>query len=115
MKKVFSIILAMVLCLSLCACSGGNVDTKSVEDKVKLAVESQIMAKITLQYDTTGIPSITYYIDKISENKFEVTGKVTVKDKYGDSFTGKYDAVVEYDPATDKCDADCDIGKLYKD
>ena len=46
---------------------------------------------------------------------FEVTGKVTVKDKYGDSYTGKYDAVVEYDPATDDCDANCDIDKLYKD
>lgn len=115
MKKVFAIILAMVLCLSLCACSGGNGDTESVEDKVKLAVESQIMANIMLQYDTTGLPSITYYIDEISENNFEVTGKVTVKDKYGDSYTGKYDAVVEYDPATDDCDADCDIDKLYKD
>ena len=116
MKKVLAIILAMILCFSLCACNGGNEeDTESIEDKVKSAVKSDIMATIKLQYDTTGLPNITCYVDKISENKFEVTGKVTVKDKYGDSYTGKYDADVEYKPERDYCDVDLDIGSLYKD
>ena len=48
------------------------------------------------------------------ENEYEVTGKVTVQDKYGDSYTGNYDATVEYNPTTDKCDVDCNIGDLYK-
>ena len=114
MKKLFAIILSMLLCLSLCACGSNGGDTESVEDKVRDAVESQINVDIMLRYDTTGVPSITTYIDEIGENEFEVTGKVTVRDKYGDTYTGNYDAVVEYDPATDDCDVDCDIDTLYK-
>ena len=53
-------------------------------------------------------------VDEISENNFEVTGKVTVRDKYGDTYTGNYDAVVEYNPTTNECEVDCDIGILYK-
>ena len=49
------------------------------------------------------MPTITTYVEKISENTYEVTGKVTIKDKYGDSYTGKYDAEVEYNPSTEKC------------
>ena len=114
MKKLLAVILAMLLCVSLFACGGKGGDTESVEDKVKDAVESQIQVNIMLQYDTTGVPSITYYVDKIGENVFEVTGKVTVRDKYGDTYTGNYDAEVEYNPSTDKCKVDCDIDKLYK-
>jgi hypothetical protein len=31
-----------------------------------------------------------------------VSGKITVHDKYGDSYTGTYDAVVVYDTAEDE-------------
>lgn len=115
MKKLFAIILSVVLGLSLCACSESGSNSESVEDKVRSAVENYIMASVAVQYDTTGVPSITAYIDEIGENEYEVTGKVTVRDKYGDSYTGKYDAVVEYDPETDDCAVDCNLGNLYKD
>ena len=85
------------------------------EDKLESAVKSRIMVEITLTYETTGVPSITTYVKEIGDNLYEVTGKVSVKDKYGDSYTGKYDAEVEYDPATEDCDVDLDLGKLYKD
>ena len=75
----------------------------------------RIMVEIALSYDTTGVPTITTFVDEIGENTYEVTGKVTVKDKYGDSYTGKYDAEVEYNPATDNCDVDLELGDLYKD
>ena len=114
MKKFLTSILTMLACFSLCACGsdGGNVE--SVEDKVKNAVETRIKVNIIMQYETTGVPNITYYVDEISENNFEVTGKVTVRDKYGDTYTGNYDAVVEYNPTTNECEVDCDIGILYK-
>lgn len=116
MKKILALILAVFMCLSLCACGGGKGEnSESVEDKVRSSVESRLMTYVTLSYETVGVPTITCYIEEVGENVFEVSGKVTVKDKYGDTYSGKYDAEVEYDPSTDKCDVDYDLGKLYKD
>ena len=109
-------ILAFALCFGLCACGGGSTESKdSPEDKVSSAVISRITVEILLSYDTNGTPTITTYVDEIGNNRYEVTGKVTVYDKYSDSYTGKYDAEVEYDPATGHCDVDLDLGTLYKD
>lgn len=116
MKRVFSLLLVIALCFGLCACGGGSKESeKSPSEAVTSAVKSRIMVEIALGYDTVGVPSITTYVDEVSSNLYEVTGKVTVKDKYGDSYTGKYDAEVEYDPATGDCDVDLELGKLYKD
>ena len=117
MKKFLSLLLTIGLCVSLVACGGGSSSeskTESVESKVESSVKAHINAEIILSYDTVGVPNITYYIDEISENNFEVSGKVTVQDKYGDSYSGKYDATVKYNPETDKCDTDVEIDKLYK-
>lgn len=115
MKKILAILMALVMCVSLSACGSSKEPEETVDEKVISAVKSDITAEIILFYDTVGVPSITCFVDEISENEFEVTGKVTVKDKYGDTYTGKYDAVVEYDPSTDECDVDCELYKLYKD
>lgn len=117
MKKFLSLLLALVMCISLVACGGESSSentTESVESKVERSVKSNIEVDIMFSYDTVGVPNITYYIDEVSENNFEVSGKVTVKDKYGDSYSGKYDATVKYNPETDKCDTDVEIDKLYK-
>ena len=120
MKRAFLMILAVVLCLGLCACGTGGAQKESeVEetpnDKVATAVKNQIMVQIALQYDTTGVPTITTYVSKVSENLYEVTGKVTVHDKYGDSYTGKYDAEVKYNSVTKDCDVKLSMDTLYKD
>lgn len=115
MKKLLAFLLALACCLSLCACGGAEEEEESVRDKVISAVRARIMVEITLTYDTVGVPTITTYVDENSDGTFEVTGKVTVKDKYGDSYTGKYDAEVTYNESTDKCNVDLDLGSLYKD
>ncbi len=114
MKKLLAAFLALVLCFSLCACADKKTNTETVEDKVRSAVEARLITYVALSYDTVGVPSITCYIDEVDENKFEVSGKVTVKDKYGDTYSGKYDAEVEYNPSTDECSVDYDLDKLYK-
>ena len=116
MKKLLAIILATVISFSLFACggSGGSESTNSIEDKVENAVKNQLIIRISLQYDAT-VTNTTFNVDKKSENKYEVAGKVTARDKYADFYTGKYDAVVEYDPTTDTCKVtECSIDKLYK-
>ena len=117
MKKLLCLLLTLVMCISLVACgaeSSSESTTESVASKVKRSVESLINTKIAINYDTVGVPDITCYIDEVSQNNFEVSGKVTVKDKYGDSYSGKYDATVKYNPETDKCDTDVEIDTLYK-
>lgn len=114
MKRVIALLLVLVLCVGLCACSNSGTTKNSKEDKVVSSVKSRIMVEVKLNYDTTGAPTITTNVKKISENTYEVTGKVTVKDKYGDSYTGKYDAEVEYNPSTETCSVDLNLGKLYR-
>ena len=119
MKKLFAILLALVLCFSLCACGGdsGSTETveETVEDKVEDEVQAYVSSRVLLEYDIFGPPNITCYVAKETENEFKVTGKVTVKDEYGDSYTGNYDTYVEYDPETDTCNVtECYIDTLYK-
>lgn len=116
MKKVFSLILALVMCLSLCACGiGKDKKEKSMSERAADAVRAQINVYITLHYDTNGVPQVTTYVNETSMYQFEVSGKVTIRDKYGDTFTGKYDATAIYNPLTDEFDVDYEVGKLYKD
>lgn len=112
MKKFFAVLMSVVLCFSLVACTAEKTET--VENKVKSAVEARLITYVSIAYDTIGVPNITYYIEEVGENKFEVSGKVTVQDKYGDTYSGNYDAEVEYNSSTDKCTVDYDLGKLYK-
>lgn len=110
--------MVILFCISLCACgdNSSNTGTKSVESMAQEEVKYNIMAQIAIGYETEGLPQITYFVNKSGENEYEVTGKITVKDKYGDTYTGKYDALVEYDPVTDECSVkNCDIDSLYKD
>ena len=56
-----------------------------------------------VNYKTTGAPDVTIgSIRKVEEDRWEVSGKITVNDIYGDSYTGTYDAVVQYDAMQDK-------------
>ena len=115
MKKILLVLLTLVFVFSLVACDDTGEKTDSVSDEVKSAVRGRIIATVALQYDTTGSPNITFFVDEIGDNIYEVTGKVTVRDKYGDSYTGKYDAEVEYNPEDDDCNVTSfDLGTLYK-
>ena len=122
MKKALVLLLTIILVCSLFSCGKGkeNEKTKDPEEiiieDVKSTVSSQITATIILKYDTVGSPTVTHYVDEISDNKYEVTGKVTVRDKYGDTYTGKYDAIVVYDPTSEDCSiSSFNLGTLYKD
>ena len=120
MKKILLMLLMSALVFTFVACDLNNEPEKSPEELIIEDVEScvtaEIIATIIWQYDTEGSPLITHYVDEIGENKFEVTGKVTVRDKYGDTYTGKYDAIVEYDPISEDSDiVSFNLGTLYRD
>ena len=117
MKKIIGLLLVFVMVLSLCACGGGTEEKKSSpKDAVIEKIKNRIIAEIALSYDTVGAPTITAYASETEENVFEISGKVTVKDSYGNKYTGQYDAIVEYNPTTEVCYVkDYDLGTLYKD
>lgn len=115
MKKILLVCLSLALVFSLAACGGQGEAGDPVSEKVKNEVGRRIRVAITIDYDTVGSPTITYFLDEISTSVYEVTGKVTVKDKYGDTYTGKYDAIVEYDAEEDDCWVrSFDLGDLYR-
>lgn len=117
MKKTIALLLTLALCFSLCACGVGNsvAEEKSLSDRAASAVKGQLMVYVSLTYETNGVPSITTYVKEIGTNEYQVTGKVTIRDNYGDTYTGKYDAVATYDVDTDDFDVDYDVGDLYRD
>lgn len=116
-SRIISVLLAVAMSFIMCACGGANVKEElSVEELVEFSVQAKIGGLVKIMYDITGAPRITCYVEEVDENEYEVTGKVTVTDKYGDTYTGKYDAEVEYDPEKKSClVGDCDIADLYKD
>ena len=115
-KSIILILISAILICSVCACGSSKSEKEdSVEDKVASAAKSRINTYIVLKYEIQGSPTITAYVDEIADNTYEVTGKVTVQDKYGDKYTGKYDAEVTYDPEEDKCKVTSyDVGELRR-
>ncbi len=104
MKKVMAIILASVLAFSLCACgNSGGSKVKTEEDVIKNAVTHRANAAATVRLDNeySGIPTTTIsYSRETSNNSWEVSGKVSIKDKYGNPLTYLFDATVLFLPET---------------
>lgn len=111
MKRVLSIMLVLALCFAMCACGS---EPKSMRDRAADAVKTQLQAYVLWNYGTIA-RNITTYVKEIGDNKFQVTGKVTIQDDYGDPYTGKYDATAIYKDDTGEFEVDYEVGKFYKD
>ena len=93
---------------SLCMLFNFNCVFKKEEfdlnQEIRDSVEAYAIGYTTLAYDAT-FSSITCFIEETEkENRFAVSGKITLRDKYGDTYTGKYDAIAVFDPSTKKID-----------
>lgn len=114
MKKLIAFVLVIALLVSLCAC-GSSSTPKSLSDRAASQVKSTIQVYINLSYDIVGVPQVTTYVKDLGGGEYQVTGKVTIRDEYGDSYTGKYDATATYNESSDRFDVDYDVDSLYKD
>ena len=120
MKKALSLILALVMCLSLCACGASETSNKP-EDKAADAVRNQLLVQTLLEYSFEGAPKITTFVNEIEPDydekcdaKYEVTGKILIMDKYGDYWYAKYDAYVLYDSTLDEYDVSkCELQSKF--
>lgn len=104
MKKVMTIIMALALVLGLCACgNSGGSKVKTEEDVIKNAVTHRANAAATVRLDNeySSAPTTTIsYSRETGDNSWEVSGKVSIKDKYGNPLTYSFDATVLYLPET---------------
>lgn len=88
-KRILAAFMAAVMCALLCACGAeeGTVSTvkeTSLEEKAVSSVESKVRSKLSEKYDTSGgVLCRTAAVTEVSETRFEVSGKVFIKDKYG--------------------------------
>ena len=118
-KGMLAVVLAMLMLVSVCVGCSIKSEPKatepSLEQRVSEEVKNKIQFVVGFQYEIVGLPEVTTYVQETGTNTYSVTGKVTVKDKYGDTYTGKYDATATYSPETDEISVSQNIDTLYKD
>lgn len=117
--KFLSLFLTIVLCFSFCislsSCgeSYENEGIKTSDDYIRDEIDYRVYGIMRTNNYTSY--SFTSNISSSGENRYKVTGKVTLTDEYGDNWIGNYDAVVEYLPESDDYDlSSFNIGTLYK-
>lgn len=99
-KRILAAFMAAVMCALLCACgaeesTGSTVKETSLEEKAVSSVESKVCSKLSEKYDTSGgVLCRTAAVTEVSETRFEVSGKVFIKDKYGNVTSTIYDGTV---------------------
>lgn len=122
MKKLLTLLLCVCMIGSIgvfssCASSTeASTSVETVTDKVKSETKSTVLYRAYVKYGYWA-HTITTYVDQsyTDENKYYVSGKYTINDNYGDSYTGKYDVTVVYDPVTGECEVtSCELQTAYK-
>ena len=101
MKKALSLILALVLCLSLCACGGAKLSPKErLNDEVKEYISENYRIEIGGSTSEAVNVDIASVVD-MSENEWAVLGTYTVKIQ-NEIMSAKFGLVATYNEASDK-------------
>lgn len=80
----------------------GGEETKtesgpSIKDQAITLAEREVRSKVSSKYDVSGgIGCETTAVNEVRDNVFDISGKVYVKNKYGDLSWAKYDVHVTY-------------------
>lgn len=107
------IILVFVLIYFISA-AGNSKPEETLEDKLRNHISAKVMAYVAIRYDTTGVnPRITT-LRETSEGNWEVYGKVSARDTYGDSFTGTFEGTCKVESEED-FGCSLDYSNMYKD
>ena len=101
MKKALSLLLALVLCLSLCACGGSKLSPKErLNDDVKEYISENY--RITIGGSTSEAVNVDIAsVVDMEENKRAVLGTYTVKIE-NEIMSAKFGLVATYDETSDK-------------
>ena len=102
-KRILVAFLAVVMCTLFCACGAeertvSTVKEPSLKEKAITRVERDVRSKVSSKYDASdGVLCNTAAATEVKENRFEVSGKVYIKDKYGNLTLTVYDGTVFFD------------------
>ena len=123
MKKFLILLLSICMIGSIGAFAScrGSTETETsssvetIEDKVRSSARSTVTTGVYAKYGYIPSVNITSVSESYTENQYYVRGKYTVRDDYGDTYTGKFDVTIVYDPVADRCKAtEKDIQTAYK-
>lgn len=109
MKKALSLILALVLCLSLCACGGKRSSEKMTPEE---AVVDSAEWKVKFDLYNRGYkvaPNIQTSIKEVDENKFEFSGTYSAKNEFGELIKGTFKGTGTYYPETESASTVVDM------
>lgn len=126
MRKIallLAIAMLFVGSIALVSCSSDGDDvsksSKSAEDRAKDATHSKLALQIavsTLNGSKISMSNCTYTtVKKLDNGNFKISGKVKVRDQYGDFHTANYDSDVTYDKTDDSYIASVKVGSFKKD
>ena len=106
-KRILAAFMAAVMCALLCACGEQKTKTESgpsIKDQAITLAEREVRSKVSNKYDASGgIGCETAAVNEVKDNVFDISGKVYVKNKYGDISWAKYDVhVTYYEPIGDE-------------
>ena len=110
MKKALSLILALVMCLSLCACGGEDTSHKMTSKEAVIdAAEWNVQFTLTAS-GCKGLPSVQITsIEEVGDNEFEFYGTYSAKNEYNETVKGKFEGTGTYNPETEKASVDIDM------
>ena len=93
----------------------GTASEESIKERIAEKVEDYLLIDIVNNYDFIGMPSITTSVQSIGDNKYQVTGTVTIRKSSDVKYSGRYTATASYNPSTDDCSVDMpELGDLYR-
>ena len=103
MKKWTALLLALVMCLALCACGREGTDepepSSSPEEELIQDVRGFINIKCMYSYEDVRSTQATVHIDNVETNGtkvypdkaiYSVSGKVRITDAFGDQYDARY-------------------------
>ena len=97
MKRALSLILALVMSLSLCAC-GQKIDP---EEKFREKVQNDVLRQSFYAYGAISFAKTTLTTIQVEGDTYTGKGTVSVRDNNGDTYVGSVTAVYRYDKKTD--------------
>ena len=94
--------------------SGNKEPVETLEDRVRSRARTTALTYVMLWYDV-GNPNVRVTTVKETENnEYEVYGKISVKDNYGDPYGGTFDGICSVDEIED-ISCDLDYSDFYRD
>lgn len=104
LKRLFCIMLVLISVCGLCACRSQS-PAETTEDKVRNAVSNQLhVAFLGMSIGGNEAKSsrgTVTNIKQISDTEYQVSGKITVIDVYGNSWNNDYDCIVTQNTSGD--------------